>query len=126
EARALPEVRHDQEDEDATQGERADREALTALGGALGFLGGKEVDAKHLSPGRRVASPTVTASAGALPSTSVRSTPRSSCTRLNGFATSTAQPRRFVRWSDRPPIPAVPPDRTTPPSGSSVAAVQKK
>src|SRR5262249_49386821 len=123
---ALPEVRgHEPEHHDGEH-ERADREVVAPPGRALGLFDRYEVDADHLSPGWRVARPTVTASAGPLASTSCRSTPRSSCRRRNGSATSTAQPSRCVSCVPRPDRRAGPPDRITPPSGSSVAAVQKK
>ena len=96
-AQALPGVRSEESDDGQHEHERADRQLLPAPSGALGFLRGEEIDAYHLSPGRRVARPAVTASAGPLACTSSRFTPRSTVMRRKGDATSTLHPSFSVQ-----------------------------
>src|SRR5262249_13410966 len=124
-ARGLDGMDDDQNEHGERDHQADGRNLLPLVGGALDLLGRKQVDADHLSPGRRVASPTTTARAGPLWSMMLRSTRPSTVTRRKGSTTSTLVSSRSFSCADSPGIRDGPPDRSTAPSGSSVAAVQK-
>src|SRR5581483_695570 len=100
-----------QERQHETRREERD-DLLVALASRLpARLGARhEVDADHASPGRRVPSPTATASEGAMVSSATESTLRPRWTRANGFASSTGassfSPRRSITPGTRAPPPA--------------------
>src|SRR6185436_20732137 len=87
----LEAVRHHEQHGRRRAHEQAHRHLLAAAGAALDLLLRDEVDPDHLSPGRRVARPTATASAGPHSSINPRSTLPSTRTRRNGSATSTVR-----------------------------------
>src|SRR5262245_20122560 len=75
----------------------------------------REVDLDHagLSPGRRMPSPTATASAGPIRSSSVAGKrPASTCRAWKGLASSTGMPHDDERNSSRPASCAQPPEST--------------
>src|SRR4029077_17519219 len=93
-AHALPEMRGQQAGHRRPEHHRTEGDVLAEARRTPRLLDGNEVDADHLSPGRRVASPTVTASACPLFSIRPRSTLPPTCMTGQGSATSTAPPRR--------------------------------
>src|SRR4029079_9840532 len=117
----LNQVRNHHDQERRHQAERDQRHLLPATERTLGFLDGQEIDANHLSPGRRTDMPSATANSEARRCNAAPSTDGDSAIRLNGSVTSTGASTRSASRVASSGVWAAPPLRYRMSMRSSVA-----
>ena len=100
---------HDQQRDGNAEGDQ--RQLLAPPDGALGLFQGEEIDADHLSPGRRTDSPRATANSEARRCSAAASIAGPSAMRLKGSVTSTGASMRSASRCASSGVCAAPPLR---------------